>query len=239
MQIVFQGVVPKELDYPDNNEDACIIDNNVVAISDGASESFDAKNWAKIITRKFASHAQFEESWLIDAIKEFSVLYNREDLSWAKQAAFDRGSFASLLGVEFHKESNSIEVLAIGDSIAVLINNGSFDKSYPYTSAEEFNQKPTLLSTNHSLNDFIYRQDFFSTHLVTWNLQSHINPLLLCMTDALGQWLLRTVLSKPNAIEALLSLRNQLELTEFILALRSKKEIRTDDTTLLIIDING
>jgi hypothetical protein len=239
MQIVFKGAVSKELEYPDNNEDAYFIGNNIVAISDGAAESFDARNWAQILVHNFANLAQFKESWLINAIEEYSNLYNREELSWSKQASFDRGSFATLLGIELHEESHSIEVFAIGDSLAVLISNGLFDQSYPYTTFEEFDQKPTLLSTNHFLNSFILPQDFFLTHTVTWNLQSLKNPHLLCMTDALGQWFLRTYPSDSTVLQSLLSFRNESEMKEFIAVLRKDKAIRTDDTTLIVIDING
>ncbi len=161
MQIVFAGVVPKEREYPDNNEDAYGIDKNVVAVSDGASESFDAKSWAQILVRNYINSAQFRESWLVGAIEEYSILHDREALSWSKQASFDRGSFATLLGIEFHGGSNSVNVLAIGDSLAVLISNGRVVESYPYTSFEDFNQNPALLSTNHFQNDFIRHPGFF------------------------------------------------------------------------------
>jgi hypothetical protein len=239
MQIVFKGVVPKELEYPDNNEDAYLIEDDVVAISDGASESFDAKNWARILVRKFVNLSQFKESWLVGAIEEYSSLHNRGELSWAKQASFDRGSFATLLGIKFREKSNAVDVFAIGDSLAVLISNGCFEKSYPYTAFDDFDQYPALLSTNHSLNDFIKRQDFFLTHSVTWNLQSLNNPHLLCMTDALGQWFLRTYPSDATILESLLSFRRETEMKEFIAALRKDKAIRTDDTTLIVIDMNG
>ncbi len=239
MQLTFKGAVPKELEYPDNNEDAYFIRNNVVAISDGAAESFDARSWAQILAHKFVSSAQFKESWLVGAIDEYSSLYRREDLSWSKQAAFDRGSFATLLGIEVHEESNAIEVLAIGDSLAVLISNGQINESYPYTRFEDFDQKPLLLSTNHSFNDFIKPQDFLMTHSVTWKLQPLDNPHLLCMTDALGQWFLRTYQSDSTVLQTLLSFRNEAEMQEYIAVLRKDKAIRTDDTTLIVVDING
>jgi len=239
MQIVFAGVVPKELEYPDNNEDASVIDKNAVAVSDGASESFDAKGWAQILVRKYINRARFRESWLVGAIEEYSILHDRETLSWSKQASFDRGSFATLLGIEFHKGSNSVDVLAIGDSLAVLISNGRVVESYPYTTFEDFNQNPELLSTNHFQNDFIKHQDFISTHSVAWDLQSLKKPLLLCITDALGKWFLRTYRSDPTVLESLLSFRTQSEMQEFITALRKNKAIRTDDTTLVVIDLHG
>lgn len=239
MQIVFKGVVPKEPEYPDANEDAFLIKNNIVAISDGASESFDARNWAQILVRTFDGVYQFKEPLLAGAIAEYSRLHKREDLSWSKQASFDRGSFATFLGIEFHEESRAVDVLAIGDSLAVLIGNGAFYRSYPYTACEEFDQNPALLSTNHFQNDFTRQQDFFLTHAVTWDIQSLNNPFLLCMTDALGQWFLRTYPSDATVLKSLLSLRNESEMKNFISALRKDKAIRTDDTTLIVIDMNG
>jgi serine/threonine protein phosphatase PrpC len=239
MHIVFKGIVPKELEYPDNNEDTFLREGNVVAVSDGASESFDAKNWARILVRKFVQFAHSGESWLPEAIKEYSRLHDREELSWAKQASFDRGSFATLLGITFHEESKSAEVLAIGDSLAVLVSNGSFDRSYPYTSSQDFEQDPVLLSTNHGLNDFYERQDFLLSHSVTWDLRSLTNPLLLCMTDALGRWFLETYPSDATILESLLSFRHEAELRTFVTALREKKVIRIDDTTLIVLDMNG
>jgi hypothetical protein len=237
MHMVFKGIVPKELEYPDNNEDAILMEGNLVAVSDGASESFDAKNWARILVRKFVHSAHCKESWLLEAIKEYSGLHKREDLSWAKQASYDRGSFATLLGITFHEKSDSVEVLAVGDSLAVLVSNGSFERSYPYTSSGDFAQDPILLSTNLNLNGFFERHDFLLSHSVVWSLQSLYNPLLLCMTDALGQWFLKTYPLDATILESLLSFRRENEFQEFVAKLRKENAIKTDDTTLIVIDM--
>jgi hypothetical protein len=238
MRIVFKGVVPKELEHPDTNEDALSIKKNVVALSDGASESFDAKSWARILVRNYVNRENFNESWLLGAIAEYSSLHDRGKLSWSKQASFDRGSFATLLGIEQYVESNSVRVLALGDSLAVLISNGRLERSYPYSSSEDFNQNPALISTNQSDNDFINNQNFLSNHSVTWDIQHLDHPFVLCMTDALGQWFLKTYPLEPTILESLLSFRSESDMQEFIAALRRDKAIRTDDTTLLVIDLN-
>ncbi len=239
MQIVFTGVVPKELDYPEHNEDAYLTGSNIVALSDGASESFDAGHWAQILAHQYVKATRFNEPWLREAIEQYSGLYKREELSWSKQASFDRGSFATLLGVMFHEESNSVEILAIGDSLAVLINNGLIEKSYPYTSFEEFNQMPSLLSTIHVQNEFVRQQDFVKKHSVTWGLQSLPAPRLLCMTDALGQWFLKTYPSDASILDSLLSLHTEAEMQEYVSLLRKENAIRTDDTTLIVVDFSG
>jgi hypothetical protein len=237
MQITFHGSVSKELDFPDNNEDAFKADlaKRLVVISDGASESFDAKSWAAILVEHFIDSPQFNEEWLIDAINDFSTLYNREELSWSKQASFDRGSFATLLGIELLQESKTAEILAVGDSIAVLMSDEQVIASYPYRSFEDFRQKPVLLSTNDLLNDFVRQNGFYNTHSVTWELSTLSNPKIFCMTDALGEWFLRTFQSDNSEWKQLLSIYTTTELQDFVSSLREEKKIKTDDTTLISI----
>src|SRR5689334_10979412 len=94
------------------NEDARSISprRGVSALSDGASVSFDSAAWAKILVRRYAQNPQFDRQWLRGAINEFAKLYDRESLPWMQQASFDRGSFASLLGVK-HLGAGNVQVL--------------------------------------------------------------------------------------------------------------------------------
>jgi hypothetical protein len=55
------------------------------------------------ILRRFAQNPNFSKEWLGAAISEFRELYDRDTLPWMKQAAFDKKSFASLLGVRFFR----------------------------------------------------------------------------------------------------------------------------------------
>jgi hypothetical protein len=235
MRIVFDGVVPKELEHPDNNEDAFAAGGTIIAVSDGASESFDSRNWSRILVDQYVASPQLNELWLTEAIGRYAGLY-QDELSWSKQASFERGSFATLLGIVFHEELNTVDVLAIGDSLAVLIDNGHFNRSFPYTSFKDFDQKPALLSTIRADNDFINQQDFLDKHTATWDLQSLDHPLLLCMTDALGQWFLKKYQSDTYALEMLLSLQNKDDMQKFISILRKNHAIRNDDTTLIVVD---
>jgi len=68
-------------------------------VSDGASVSFDSASWSRILARRFAQHPQFDPDWVAQAIADYAKLHDRDSLPWMQQAAFDRGSFASLLGV--------------------------------------------------------------------------------------------------------------------------------------------
>ena len=102
MKILFAGQVPKDLSFPDTNEDAYEIapDAGKIAMSDGASESYDSRAWARLLACRFVENSQIDHRWLAEAITEYTTRVDYASLSWSKQAAFERGSFATLLGIE-------------------------------------------------------------------------------------------------------------------------------------------
>jgi hypothetical protein len=211
------------------NEDAHSIFpwKGVSALSDGASVSFDSAAWAKILVRRYRRNPQFDRDWLNGAITDFAKLYDRESLPWMQQASFDRGTFASLLGVS-HIRAGAVNVLAVGDSIAVLCEGDQVVGSFPYTSPEQFEQRPQLLSTNAADNDFL---DEIEPR--RWNLDEYDRPALLCMTDALGQWVLAHRDEKPSPIATLRHIKSSTSFERFVPAERESGRLRRDDTTLL------
>jgi hypothetical protein len=90
MKILFAGQVPKEPSFPDANEGAFEKDpeSGKIAVSDGASESFDSKTWARLLACRFVENPQLNERWLADAIADYTARADYASLSWSKQAAF-------------------------------------------------------------------------------------------------------------------------------------------------------
>ena len=85
--------IPKELDYPELNEDYFThrIDGLACAISDGASESYDSKNWSKILCETFISSVKktkknvfFKEKeikkFLLKSRLDFNSFYSKKNL---------------------------------------------------------------------------------------------------------------------------------------------------------------
>jgi hypothetical protein len=206
----------------------------VVALSDGASVSFDSASWSRILVGQFAHNPNFSRGWLSAAIDQFSKKYNRDELPWMQQAAFDQGSFASLLGVRFLKGGQRIQVFAVGDSLAVLCDGDHIKATFPYSQASEFNQRPQLLSTNPAENTFIDDSDFSYSRFEDWSFGKLKRPTLFCMTDALGQWLLSSA-NRQSAIAKIRGLRTQRDFKRFVSSERASARMRRDDTTLLAI----
>jgi hypothetical protein len=207
----------------------------VYALSDGASVSFDSASWAAILVRRYAKNPEFTRAWLAAAIAEFAKLYDRDSLPWMKQASFDRGSFASLLGVRFVDGGRLIQVLSIGDSIAVLCDGDRIAATFPISAASEFGRSPQLLCTNPTQNVFLDKLDLDYDLVADWSFRGLAQPALLCMTDALGHWLLSRRDDDPSPISLLRQVRTADAFARFVRAERAAGRMKRDDTTLIAL----
>ena len=205
----------------------------IYAVSDGASISYDSASWSRILVKWFKKKPSFHLEWLAEAIAEFNGLHDRSALPWMKQAAFDRGSFASLVGMRLYRQNQEARVLAIGDSLAVLCDGDEVIDSYPYTSPEQFSQAPQLLSTNPAENAFLKDVDISREFSVLWRPSKLKRPSIHCMTDALGQWVLANLDANPSPVQIFRQIGNTAELKQFVLEKRAAGRLRRDDTTLL------
>jgi hypothetical protein len=237
MKVIFSGRIPKEPAFPNDVEDMLGIadDNSKVVISDGASESFDSKTWAWLLTSRFIKQPELSKDWLDYMIAEYTACFDLANLSWSKQAAFARGSFATLLAVDQTTGADTIRVISVGDSLAVLLDGQELLESFPYVRAEDFQQRPELVSTNALSNAFIRAGDFLTQYQKIWSLQGKTNPILLCMTDALGEWSLRHWQQGDPRWWQLAQIRDVTELENLVTQEREEKALRVDDTTLVTL----
>lgn len=237
MDLLFQGSVRKSPEYPDENEDFFSSDfkKNRIALSDGASESFDSRTWSQILSEKYLQDSEISLKWFREAIETYYSSYFQKPLSWSQQLAFDRGSFATLLGIEINETDSFINLVGIGDSLFVLMDGTHIVTTFPYSVHVQYLEKPTLISTLHEMNEPLLK------HPDLWHKNFHLEnlkkPYILCMTDALGEWFLKRVSEKDLSYLDLLSFRDFSEYESFITQLRENKKIRTDDSTLVVLKI--
>jgi hypothetical protein len=235
VKVLFAGQVPKDPQFPDANEDACAIapERGRAAVSDGASESFDSRTWAHLLASRFIEDPAISGDWLTDVIHSYTSQFDPASLSWSKKAAFDRGSFATLLGIEHSAEHGTVDLFAIGDSLAVLLEGSDLVASFPYGQSGEFQRRPELLCTINQMNAFIGASDFRLKHQDTWTLHPDCDPVVLCMTDALGEWALRLAEEGRPQWETLMSVSDVSELEALVMRERQSRTMRVDDATLL------
>lgn len=242
MNIVFAGQVAKDLSSsPEHIEDVYAIskDGTRVVLCDGASESFDSRTWAELLANKFLCDPDIQSGWTADVLSNYSDKFDYQQMSWAKQASFDRGSFSTLLGFQFFPDDSYVQITGVGDSVAFLLREGSMIDSYPYTHMDEFQLRPRLLSTNVKHNEFVSSPDFMCLHNKKWTIDRDKKHNILMMTDAIAEWVLSSIHSDVFSWESLLCLSNHDELEELVLAKRGSSNMRTDDVTLINIAFEG
>ena len=237
MRVLFVGQVPKDPTFDTANEDRLELDLEFgrIAVSDGASESFDSQIWAELLVKQFVRDPALGRGWLDALVGEYAAKFDVAGMSWSKQSAFERGSFATLLGIEHFSLHGTIDVLSVGDSLAVLLDHDELIDSYPYSSAIEFQQRPELFSTLTQHNSFVEGPTFFTAHHRSWNITALKRPILLCMTDALGEWALNLAQQGSPQWQLLASMNDTELLQSLVLEERAHKRMRIDDVTLVSI----
>lgn len=235
LSVLFEGTVAKHAESPSDNEDAYRLVPEVgrMVLADGASESFDARSWARLLVDQMAN-----EDLSLDAVGEcaqsYEALHDPEVLSWSKAAAYQRGSFATLLVVQDLPESSSVRIVSVGDSLAVWLDGDRMLASVPYESSGQFLDRPSLLSTRMDLNEL----DGLHCSVHEWEYEEQGHRFLLCMTDALGAWLLsHQERGDGSALECLCSIRESHELVELVENERAAGRMRRDDSTLIIASL--
>jgi hypothetical protein len=229
MHLKHAFTVPKADDIPNEDQYA---KGDTFALSDGASISYDSALWAHILCARYVQSPQVTQDWLDACIEEFNNHHVRATMPPHKEIAFDRGSFASLLGVR--ATGASIHIDAIGDSLAILCDGNVRKDSFPYREVEQFEQAPMLLCTDPAKNPIFADGVLAGEWMHDWSLEllQLQSPRLLCMTDALGQWLLSR--EGNDSTEMLFSLETNEAFAQFVLEQREAGGLKRDDTTLLV-----
>jgi hypothetical protein len=236
MRLLFCGSCRKDPFGDDINEDRWAFSelHGTLALCDGASESFDSSVWAKILADKFALDPAVTPEWLADAVAEYGSQHDFDAMSWSRQASYGRGSFSTLLGAQHDPEHRTVEVLAVGDSLAVIADGSAIVSCWPFSEPERFKERPTLFATLAEHNAFVSDGAFWTTRGTRFDLGALETPRLVCVTDALGEWLLRQTQSGSDGFARLLSMSTEEELADLVVRERQAGRMRIDDSTLIV-----
>src|SRR5947209_7917950 len=126
----------------------------------------------------------------------------------------------------------AIQVLSIGDSLAVLCDGDCVKATFPFSAASQFSRSPQLLCTNPAENVFLDEVDFDYDLVADWSFRGLKQPALLCMTDALGHWLLSQRERDHSPIRALRKVKTPVDFARFVAEERAAGRMKRDDTTL-------
>jgi len=239
LDVTFCAQVPKDLNCPETVEDSLFIacDRCSIVISDGASESFDSKRWADSIVSQYINQNLIDRDWLLKLIENYEKKLDVSNLSWSKQASYDRGSFATLLGIHLDIKKKILSVDGIGDCLAVLLLKSEAIITFPYKFSRDFDQNPLLLSTKIQLNDQLFNTEILDP--INFTIDSDTVQTVILMSDALANWCLKRIELNSLEWKKLLTFKSQSDLDNFVLNERQNKTMAVDDVTLMIANVQG
>jgi hypothetical protein len=246
MKLGFQAFyVPKGGSSPEEYEDAWACDDQarILAVADGASDSFESRIWARALVEAFVHEPPLPDAfsilhWLAAPIETWKEGIHWDSLPWYSEEKARRGAFSTLLGVSLiHSDTPPEETrvaccrwraIALGDTCLFHIRRDQLLMSFPIEKAEELGTTPSLLSTR-----FEYSQRSLETLKVREG-ECQPEDLLLLTTDALAAWLLSRVENGDCPWPELCVLTPE-DFTALVSQAREQQEMRNDDVTLLLV----
>ena len=235
-----QLLLPK-LDHKASEcEDAIAVDTQTFrfAVADGATESFDARNWAERLAqhwvqRKSTLTVEEFRDWVATEGRELHDSWTGLTLSWYSEEKARYGSFATLVGVELdlNTESPSWQAIALGDACLLHFRNKTLLKSLPLSGSEGFNSGPVLVASDSSLHESSMQS------VVTDSGTFQDGDVLLLMSDAASLWCLQRFENGDLNIDQFLSAKSDEELRKFFDTERMAGRIRNDDLAIVRIEI--
>ena len=216
----------KDPGIQESNEDAWAWDevSSRAAILDGATESFAAQRWSGLLAEKWQSG---DENWVGAAQEAYAQAMEGVELTWAQEAAAERGSFATLASVR--AVAGGVELEIVGDSCVFLIKGNQIVRSAPFTKEAQFSSAPQALASASILAESNEK----AVAQATWRLAINSGTVeeVLLATDAVAAWLLgddrETRLGQLHAVSDADAFR------ELVHAEREAGRLKADDSTIV------
>jgi hypothetical protein len=242
---VAQFLLPKEGLLPSECEDAIALSlrQKRFCVSDGATEAYDSRRWARLLTRCWAISGQLLtkeefEPWLSVMGDRLQRRWTRRALPWYAEEKARGGAFAAFVGIAFIPSEDRLiwQAVALGDSCLVQVQNGTIITALPISEPEAFGYHPTLIPSNVQRQQGIGEQ-----FAVAMGGATHRDSFWL-LTDAIAAWFLRMAVedfSRIDELAQLLDANDTPGFERFVERERANKSLRNDDVAVLRITIDA
>lgn len=211
-----------------------------VAIADGASETAFSGDWAEWLVHAYCDGVLATSSLargLLRLQRRWLKFVSRPSLPWYLEEKIRQGAYSSLTGLTLKENSEqrslrNWEATAVGDSCLFQIRDNVLLTSWPLSRADEFTNRPTLLSSNSlQLGDV-------ANHIKNTSGEWKAGDTFYLMTDALARWFLQAIgptRDLTGVTRVFQSITRPGELSDAVRNLRAAHLLHNDDITLLQI----
>src|ERR1043165_2830284 len=206
------------------------------AVADGATEAFDARNWAQQLANNWVrsniafTREAFSE-WVTAEGLELHSSWKQLTLSWYAEEKARKGSFAAFIGVELdlRTDARAWKAIALGDACLLHCRNGALIKSLPLSNSASFNSAPILVASDAA----IYKNNEQSLVIESGSCED--NDVLFLISDAAAAWFLERF-EQNNFSDVFLNQDSQT-VAEFFENERDAGRIRNDDIAVMRLEI--
>lgn len=211
------------------------------AVADGATESILSKQWANFLVKRFVrdwTRPDQVEPWLTMTLRAWQNEKRKyiawreraqKPIQWYEEPGLEAGAFAALLGLVLTRTPYgfSWHAAACGDCCLALVSDNRVESAFPLQAADDFSNRPFLLSSNAARNGKVMEQ----LQLGYGSLLS--GERMYLMTDALAAWFLRAAQDNAQPWNILDALRAPDAFYAWVVEKRAARELRNDDVTLI------
>ena len=214
-----------------------------VAISDGASESAFAREWANVLTDAFVAQPPdicgltkgSMGDWLTSAQEQWRVGIPWDQIPWHGEAKARAGAFATLLGLTVGTKAGnsrrlSWRAVAVGDSCLFVVRDDRLRLSFPLEDAAHFDNIPALVCSNPDNAGELWENVRRTAG------ECVAGDSYILASDALACWFLGRYAEGEKPWKTLLAL-DASGWAAWVEEQRRVGLMRNDDTTLVIIRV--
>jgi hypothetical protein len=206
------------------------------AVADGATEAFDARNWAQRLAENWVRNnlaltPETFHSWVAGEGTALHATWNQMTLPWYAEEKARKGSFAAFVGVELDLQSEvpSWKAIALGDACLLHCRDGALLKSLPLSNSASFNNAPLLVASDPVL----YKTCADSLVIESGRCQN--NDILFLLSDAAAAWYLERF--EQNDFPDVLGDNDERAAAKFFENERHAGRIRNDDIAVIRLEI--
>ncbi|MCC7283097.1 MAG: hypothetical protein IT556_11985 [Acetobacteraceae bacterium] len=207
------------------------------AVCDGASTSYDGGGWAFALARQYLLDNDLRSDWLARVRHCYADRRRPADADWLGVLAFERGSFATFLGVSIGEER--IVVHAIGDSVLFVVAPDAPVRMEPALSPTEFAARPTLLCSAPGIGAFADDDAAFDAArtIIPRPEGGWQGTRLLAVTDALAAWIVAREDESLARISELEGIAGAPAFRDWCARAIAERRVRYDDCAMLAVTL--